>query len=584
MSDELRFQVDSRIATLLSQEYSSTEKALKELVDNAWDADAEQVSITLPSPMSDAPIIIKDDGTGMTPQELSSHYLKIASDRRVRRGERTAGKQRPIKGRKGVGKFAGLMAASTMKLETQARGIKVRFTVSLADLEQVADIEHLPIYPTVESCPSDQHGTTITLSSLHQGLVYPDANRLRQILIQEYGRQKDFSIIIDGKSLAIDDLDGTYTEDTTSLPDAGEIALRFSISSGKTGLREPGITLMVDGKSVGKPSFFGLDQCDDFPPKLLRKMYGEIEVDGLSEYVTAGWDSVVENSEGFQQVTRYVQEKLRTAFTETHGMDIRMAHARLQKAVHERLAAMPEFKRDYADRAIKKVLEKYYDEPSSKVEPIVFVVLEALERSDYRTVVEHLADAQRRDVAALAESLNDFGLADMAFLVEQATARSTFLDLLEQLAKASGTLEATMHKAIEHNLWIFGPEYSLFSSNQTLQRQVEDFLAQKYRGKLASKRPDLLLNENLNGQYLLIEFKRPSHSLNLMDYQQATGYRHDFLKYVSKPIKVLLIGGKRSADYPSQNLEADVSTMLFIDIISAARRQLQWLLRTQIMC
>ncbi len=526
MSDELRFQVDSRIATLLSQEYSSTEKALKELVDNAWDADAEQVSITLPSPMSDAPIIIKDDGTGMTPQELSSHYLKIASDRRVRRGERTAGKQRPIKGRKGVGKFAGLMAASTMKLETQARGIKVRFTVSLADLEQVADIEHLPIYPTVESCPSDQHGTTITLSSLHQGLVYPDANRLRQILIQEYGRQKDFSIIIDGKSLAIDDLDGTYTEDTTSLPDAGEIALRFSISSGKTGLREPGITLMVDGKSVGKPSFFGLDQCDDFPPKLLRKMYGEIEVDGLSEYVTAGWDSVVENSEGFQQVTRYVQEKLRAAFTETHGMDIRMAHARLQKAVHERLAAMPEFKRDYADRAIKKVLEKYYDEPSSKVEPIVFVVLEALERSDYRTVVEHLADSQRRDVAALAESLNDFGLADMAFLVEQATARSTFLDHLEQLAKASGTLEATMHKAIEHNLWIFGPEYSLFSSNQTLQRQVEDFLAQKYRGKLASKRPDLLLNENLNGQYLLIEFKRPSllaepHGLSAGDWLQA---------------------------------------------------------------
>ena len=39
----LRFQVDSRLATLLSQEYSSSERALKELVDNAWDADAERV-------------------------------------------------------------------------------------------------------------------------------------------------------------------------------------------------------------------------------------------------------------------------------------------------------------------------------------------------------------------------------------------------------------------------------------------------------------------------------------------------------------------------------------------------------------
>jgi hypothetical protein len=43
-----RIQVDSRLARLLSQEYSSTEKALKELVDNAWDADAEKVNRSSP--------------------------------------------------------------------------------------------------------------------------------------------------------------------------------------------------------------------------------------------------------------------------------------------------------------------------------------------------------------------------------------------------------------------------------------------------------------------------------------------------------------------------------------------------------
>lgn len=81
----LRFQVDSRLATLLSQEYSSSERALKELVDNAWDADAEKVSITLPKPMSGDPIVIQDDGTGMTEEELRRHYLSIASERRCRR-------------------------------------------------------------------------------------------------------------------------------------------------------------------------------------------------------------------------------------------------------------------------------------------------------------------------------------------------------------------------------------------------------------------------------------------------------------------------------------------------------------------
>ena len=92
----LRFQVDSRLATLLSQEYRSTERALKELVDNAWDADADQVSIQLPKPLSGEPIVIRDDGTGMTEEELRRHYLTIAKDRRSARGERTAGKNRQV--------------------------------------------------------------------------------------------------------------------------------------------------------------------------------------------------------------------------------------------------------------------------------------------------------------------------------------------------------------------------------------------------------------------------------------------------------------------------------------------------------
>lgn len=168
-----RFQVDSRLARLLSQEYPSTEKALKELVDNAWDADAENVWISLPAPMTDAPIVIADDGSGMTRAELESHYLAIARDRREHRGERTAGKQRLVKGRKGIGKFAGLMAAAEMTLETRTRGTLSRFTLRMRDLAGVEDIEHLPIQIETERCAPELHGTTITLQSLHGAACVP---------------------------------------------------------------------------------------------------------------------------------------------------------------------------------------------------------------------------------------------------------------------------------------------------------------------------------------------------------------------------------------------------------------------------
>lgn len=578
MKENLRFQVDSRLATLLSQEYSSTEKALKELVDNAWDADAEHVTIQLPSPMSDEPIVIVDTGSGMTEEELRRHYFFIASDRRSRRGERTAGKNRQIKGRKGIGKFAGLMAASVMTIETASRGRVCCFTLRLHDLSRVEDIEQLNINLLSEPCGGERHGTTITLTGLHQGMAYPDANKLRQILLQDYGRQDDFSITVNGKPLDVDDIAGSFIETEKNLPEAGKVRLRFSISNGKAGLRQPGITLRVDGKSIGKPSFFGLDNQEDFPSKLLRKLYGEIDADGLREHVTAGWDSLVENSELLRAVEEYVRPILREAFEQQYRQEIQLAQARLQKAILVRLSALPEHKRQFADRAIKKVLDKYYGEPDSKIEPIVYVLLEALERSDYRTLLEHIADSSRRDISALAEGLNDFGLAEMAYLVEQVSARSLFLDQLDVLVCNKSTSEAIVHKALERNLWVFGAEYSLFSSNVTLRRQVEDYLSKEYVGNKSDKRPDLLLNENLHGEYLLIEFKRPDHSLNHADYLQAISYRHDFGKHISMPIKVLLIGGRRSPDFPADNREPGVFVMVFDQLISSARRQFQWML------
>ena len=66
MSQVARFQVDPRLATLLGQGYRSSERALKELVDNAWDADASSVEIVLPSPMTSDVIKVSDNGSGMT--------------------------------------------------------------------------------------------------------------------------------------------------------------------------------------------------------------------------------------------------------------------------------------------------------------------------------------------------------------------------------------------------------------------------------------------------------------------------------------------------------------------------------------
>ena len=577
---KVKFQVDTRLAKLLSENYRSIEIALKELIDNSWDADAELVKVYLPDAMTNQKIVIHDDGSGMTEEEISTEYLNIASNRRKRRGELTYKKKRKVKGRKGIGKFAGLAAANTMLFESWARAKKCQFSISTSALDSSDDIEELPIEMSVSNCDQKLHGTRITLSPLHQNMAFPNAEKFCQILLQEYGREEDFKIDVNGKIIGIEDISGNYSSNEITLPQVGKVKLKLTISDQRKKLKRPGISIRVGGKIVGKPGFFGLEKADDFPEKLLHKIYGEVEVDGLRDHVTADWGAFIENSELYNMVIENVQPIIREKVKNEYHHEISLAQARLQKKVNDRLALLPEYKREYADKAIKKVLNKYYGEPEAKIEPVVSVLLDALERTDYRAILDYIHEADRTDITKIAEILNEFGLAELAILGGQVKGRLEFLDRLEELCQNPATKEDLVHKSLSKNLWVLGSEYSLFSSNQTLKRIIKDYLNKRYIGSNADKRPDLMLSADYDNKYLLIEFKRPKYTLKYKDYQQATGYRNAFKGHISSEISVLLIGGHRSSDLPNErNIEPNVSIRTFDEIISHARNKLNWTLK-----
>lgn len=467
-----------------------------------------------------------------------------------------------------------------MRLESWARGQKSSFRLSAADYQAASDIERLEIAVLSEPDASRPNGTVITLSDLNQHLAFPDPDRLRQLLLQDYGREDDFRILVNDKPLDVDDVQGSFSEHAEDLPGVGAVKLRFSIFEGKRGLRQPGISIRVGGKVVGKPEFFGLDEADDFPRKLLNKLYGEIEADGLVDHVTADWGALIENSELKAKVRAFAEPIMRKRFKAAYTRDINLAQARLQRQVNERLAARPEHKRSFADRAIKKILGKYYGEPESKIESMVSVLLEAVERTDYRAILDHLHEASASDVATLAESLSEFGLAELAIIAEQARGRMDMLDRLGALCRDPASLERQVHQALEANLWVFGLEYSFFSSNKTLKRQVEEQLDKHYTGERANRRPDLLLTVNYANSYLLIEFKRPSHTLTYDDYQQATRYRNDLGPYVEAQMRILVIGGGKGADVrdPS-NFERSTALLVYDQLIARARNQIEWLIK-----
>lgn len=137
-----------------------------------------------------------------------------------------------------------------------------------------------------------------------------------------------------------------------------------------------------------------------------------------------------------------------------------------------------------------------------------------------------------------------------------------------------------MHEAIATNLWLLGPEYTSLISNQSLRSTVKKITGQdNYSGPNAAKRPDLLLAHNYQGQYLLLEFKRPSHTITHADIAQAAAYRQELTAHVGSGARIdlLLIGGQQNIDPQYGTGTANVRIETFTSLISAATARLQWL-------
>ncbi|MEJ8599056.1 ATP-binding protein [Riemerella anatipestifer] len=578
MSKKAHFKIDPKLAELLGETYRSTEDALKELIDNAYDADSENVKVTLPEILDNEPTIkIEDDGTGMKENELRTEYLKIASSRFVRKGATTNLKNRPVKGRKGIGKFSGLMVAEIMEVITKAGGKQTTLIIVKSELaKQNYELDKIDLPINVVDCDKDEHGTTVILRGINQNYHYPNPEKLKQILVWDYGRVNDFNIYVNDEKIGIQDFNGTTIEKEFSLDEDKKTKIIYTISDKP--VKQPGLIYRVGGKIIGKPENF-LKDDEIIPDKLKKRIVGEIICDDLDDFVTADWGAIIEGNKLNELIREEVKEDLKTSLNEVYKTDMHLARLRYKQRINRELQKLPEYKREFAEKSIQRVLEKFYYEKEEKVNSIISVMIDALEKDYYWNVISNIQNSRDGDIEKFAEALSDFGFLEMSIVTNQAINRLRFLDELELLSKNEKTLEDTIHKALENNLWVLGNEYSIIFSNQTLSIAIKQYLDKKFIGKRANKRPDLFLGMNILRNYLLIEFKRPSSTIGRDAESQALKYRDDLNSVIhNKLIEIMVIGGKVDPKISSHNERSDVKFLTYTEIISNARTQLNWLL------
>lgn len=195
--------------------YRSFITVLGEAISNAWDADAQNVRITIDRDKNI--LVIEDDGRGMSESDFQNKFLKIGYSKRKDNVSKTKN-GRPFIGRKGIGKLALLSCAKKITVLTKTMntdlvgGIIDNSGLDEAIKDDVSANEYklsIPDSSIIEKYGKGMtSGTIILFEEINDGI----RNRIEYIrkLVALYFRfsllDSSFSIFLNGKQITLDEL------------------------------------------------------------------------------------------------------------------------------------------------------------------------------------------------------------------------------------------------------------------------------------------------------------------------------------------------------------------------------------------
>lgn len=238
--------------------YSSSPKAIGELVVNGYDADATMVEVT----SHEDRLVVEDDGGGMDDDAIADRYMVLASGHKRREARTSQFRRLPI-GAKGIGKLAGLGIAKRVEVETWRDGALRSYAIDRDEMdkgerggaanEAMLDRAHIPV--TTTRTRRGGSGTRVTLRKLRPEARF-DAKKVREHLAQELPLGDTFRVMVDGEWVSKAEVKGRKIPIRVKHPICGLIEGHLVVAS--SAQKHPGIITTVRGRAVGGPSFFGM--------------------------------------------------------------------------------------------------------------------------------------------------------------------------------------------------------------------------------------------------------------------------------------------------------------------------------------
>ncbi|MEU6342876.1 ATP-binding protein [Streptomyces sp. NPDC046977] len=558
--------------------YDRVSAVLAELISNAYDADAEDVQISLPwgvflydpklpTASSQLEIVIKDDGHGMTRSEMNEHYLTVGADRRTRPdgGDRSREKLRPVMGRKGIGKLAPFGICKTVEIissggdETDQGYATSHIILHLPDMLTDTDREYHPTPGALDGTWSESHGTTVKLRDFSRKRV-PAKEDLDRQLAARFGLERhDWKVCVTDSTnprdsfvlgrLMVDlmpntriDLDGRPVPfNDTFLPVKGYVA--YTLKPYKDEYMA-GVRIYSRGKFVAKTREFGIGAGFTGEFKLRSYIVGELHAEWLDDdedLIRSDRQDIIWSSDlgealsawGKQLVKELAKRSDEAARQEKTKLF--MEKSDLPAKLMSTAPGDPIYREAVTEAA--ELLVKDVDPDSlNNPEQVERIANLAVSLAPHRSLLEALrevAKSTETTVDAVMELFKKARIAEMYSLGQVAAERLEVVAKLESLVDDRATLERPLQELIEQAPWILAPEWTPLGMNESLKRVRSSFESwyRKNTGirlvttaiETKAKEPDFVLLHD-SGILWIVEIKRMGYHLTDAEFLNALGY------------------------------------------------------------
>jgi hypothetical protein len=323
----------SHIITIGERLYTESIEFVREIVNNAYDADSTLVEIIVGEDI----IEIRDNGTGMDRDGLRQ-YFNIGSQQKLYSPKSSVYGRDRI-GQFGIGKFATLSAGKRFEVITRNGDFAGRVTFDKEEWEKSKDVWKLPL----EILSPDfrkTDGTTVILAGLNKRFDPKDIEA--KIIEGTPLKAPHFRVRLNGHTITPRSLTGhriPFLEGTSFGPVTGEIIILPETASS---VKELGIEIKVKQVTVRR-EFFGMETWG----KAMARIAGEVNADFLP--ITSDRTGFIKDSpeyEAFQnvmeRVTGNVKITLQKLSGKKEGRKVSRALKEALQKIYKALAANPD--------------------------------------------------------------------------------------------------------------------------------------------------------------------------------------------------------------------------------------------------